>query len=198
MSLVNLAHVCSHLQNASRARLALTSIPHTKLHLSIALQLQKQGFISSVQLGSSKPPVPTHLRPQQPVVPVTEAPSDDSLAILENILQTANADIKDSTQAQVDNILSRIPAARRRLWLGLKFWNNSPVLSKMTMISKPTKRLWLNSEDIGRITRGRAAGQVKGMTGVGECVLVSTDRGILEARECAELKVGGMMLCRVI
>jgi len=26
---------------------------------------------------------------------------------------------------------------------------------------------------------------------------VSTDRGILEARECVERKIGGMVLCRV-
>ena len=56
MSLVNLAHVCSHLQNASLARLGLTSIPHTRLHLSVALLLQKQGFFSQVKLGGPSPP----------------------------------------------------------------------------------------------------------------------------------------------
>jgi len=32
---------------------------------------------------------------------------------------------------------------------------------------------------------------------VGECVFITTDRGIMEARECAERKIGGMVLCRV-
>lgn len=56
MSLVNLAHVCSHLQNASLARLGLTSIPYTRLHLSLSLLLQKQGFLSQVKLAGPSPP----------------------------------------------------------------------------------------------------------------------------------------------
>lgn len=56
MSLVNFAHVCSHLQNASMARLGITSIPYTKLHLSFVLLLQRQGFISSVKLAGHAPP----------------------------------------------------------------------------------------------------------------------------------------------
>lgn len=56
MSLVNLAHVCSHLQNASRGRLELTSIPLTKLNLALMLQLQQQGFISKVVPAGMNPP----------------------------------------------------------------------------------------------------------------------------------------------
>src|ERR1700712_3109344 len=56
MSLVNLAHVCSHLQNASKARLGLTSIPMSNLHLSLSLSLQKQGFVSTVQVAGPSPP----------------------------------------------------------------------------------------------------------------------------------------------
>jgi ribosomal protein S8 len=32
---------------------------------------------------------------------------------------------------------------------------------------------------------------------VGECIFVSTDKGIMEARECVERKIGGQVLCRV-
>lgn len=56
MSLVNLSHVCSHLQNASLARLGLTSIPYSRLHLSLSLLLLKQGFISQLKLGGPSPP----------------------------------------------------------------------------------------------------------------------------------------------
>lgn len=52
MSLVNLAHVCSHIQNVTRVNKSLTSIPYTKLHLQLALGLYKEGFISSIQRGS--------------------------------------------------------------------------------------------------------------------------------------------------
>jgi len=65
MSLVNLAHVAAHMQNATRARLATTSIPFTRLHLQVAVNLCKQGFITSVQRGSLNGPdvVPTEVTP---------------------------------------------------------------------------------------------------------------------------------------
>lgn len=47
-----LHHVASHLQNASRARSSITSIPLSKMNLSIALGLYRQGFLSNVQRGS--------------------------------------------------------------------------------------------------------------------------------------------------
>ncbi|KAF2230338.1 40S ribosomal protein S8 [Viridothelium virens] len=169
MSLVNLSHVCSHLQNASKARLGLTSIPSTNLHLSICLNLQKQGFLSTVLRGGPSPPDTSTLHTGEPL--------------------PASADA-EATVTQ-ENV------ATRRLWLGLKYWNSQPVLSEMKMVSKPKQRIQLSSLDIGRIVRGREAGYVKGLTRPGECLFVSTDKGVLEARECVERKVGGLVLCRV-
>lgn len=68
----------------------------------------------------------------------------------------------------------------------------------MSMISKPTKRIWMDAEGLGKLVRGRDANYVRGLTKPGECIFVTTDRGLLEARECVERKVGGMLLCRVI
>jgi len=78
MSLVNLSHVCSHLQNASLARLGLTSIPYTRLHLSLALLLHKQGFLSHVKLGGAAPPASAF--PAAPIPDnhrITSAPHGD-------------------------------------------------------------------------------------------------------------------------
>ena len=80
----------------------------------------------------------------------------------------------------------------------MKYWNNEPVLSKMSMISKPTKRIWMDVEGLGKLIRGRDANDVRGLRQVGECVFVSTDKGILESRECVERRIGGMLLCRVV
>ncbi len=66
------------------------------------------------------------------------------------------------------------------------------------MVSKPTKRVWMDVEGLGRLVRGRDAGFVTGLRSPGECLFISTDRGILESRECVERKVGGMLLCKVI
>ena len=162
MSLVNLANVCSHLQNASRARLGLTSVPASNMILGLALSLQQSGFLRSVTRGGATPPPLDALATYVPE-PVTQ----------ENV-------------------------ASRRLWLGLKYWNNDPVLSKMSMVSKPTKRVYVDAEGMAKLARGRDARFVKGLRSPGECIFVSTDRGILEARECVERKVGGMLLCRVL
>lgn len=79
----------------------------------------------------------------------------------------------------------------------MKYWNSEPVLSSMQMISKPTRRLHLDKQGISQLALGRQSGYVKGMRQPGECVFVSTDRGILEARECIERQIGGLLLCRV-
>lgn len=80
----------------------------------------------------------------------------------------------------------------------MKYYNNEPVLSEMSLISKPTKRIWMDVDGLARIVRGREAGFVKGLTKPGESLFVTTDKGIMEARECVERKVGGMLLCRVL
>lgn len=162
MSLVHLANVCSHLQNASKARLGLTSIPSTNQLLTLSLALQSSGFLSSVTRAGLTPP-PLNSNTTYEPEPVTQ-----------------------------ENVSSR------RLWLGLKYWDNRPVLSEMSMVSKPTKRVWMDVESLGRIVRGREAGFVRGLTRPGECLFVSTDRGVMEARECVEKRVGGMLLCRVL
>ena len=56
----------------------------------------------------------------------------------------------------------------------------------------------MDVDGLSRIIRGREAGYVKGLTRPGESMFVTTDKGILEARECVERKVGGMLLCRVL
>lgn len=162
MSLVTLSHVCSHLQNASKARLGLTSIPSTNMTLSLALALQSAGFLSSVTRGGLTPP------------PI------------------------DSLSSFVPEPVTQENISTRRLWLGLKYWNNASVLSKMSMVSKPKKRITMNFDGLGKLIRGRDANHIRGLTKPGECLFVSTDRGLLEARECVEKKVGGMLLCRVL
>ncbi|KAF8245198.1 ribosomal protein S8 [Wilcoxina mikolae CBS 423.85] len=153
MSLVNLAHVCSHLQNATKGKLGMTSVPHTKLILSIMLGLQDQGFISSVTRGSIN-------GPDKEFVPTTQ----------ENI-------------------------ATRRLWLGLKYFDNEPVLSKMSLVSKPTQRIWMGIEGLEKIVQGRSHEYVEGLQ-PGEALFLGTDKGVLEAREAIKRRIGGQLLCR--
>ncbi|KAL8714614.1 MAG: hypothetical protein Q9220_001562 [cf. Caloplaca sp. 1 TL-2023] len=184
MSLVTLSHCCSHLQNASKARLGLTSIPSTTLLHTLMLQLQRSGFISSVTVGGPEPPPPSHLNP---ILDPSKAPEEERS---QSNPPSNNADISESTITQA-NISSR------RIWVGLKYWNNEPVLQKMGMVSKPKRRVWMGFREIEALAKGDRSGYVKGLRGVGESMYVTTDRGLLEVRECVEKRTGGMLLCRV-
>jgi ribosomal protein S8 len=204
MSLVNLAHVCSHLQNASKARLGLTSIPVSKLHVNLALGLQREGFLSSVTLGGRTPPKPFLLQAQQG--PEQMEKMADMLKREPWHAYAVDMEGEDPDKTHTEEVLGRelihevsIPdnQAKRRLWLGLKYWQNEPVVRNMKLISKPTRRIWLTSEDLGKIIRTRESSYVQGLTHPGECMFLTTDRGILEARECVERRMGGMALCRV-
>ena len=154
MSLVHLSNFCSHLQNATRARLGQTSVPSTQQLLLISLLLQSSGLISSVTRGGIQGPDETYT---------------------------------PTTQANV---------ATRRLWLGLKYYDNRPVMSKLQMVSKPTKRVYMGVPGLKDLVMGRDAEYVRGL-GPGEVLLMSTDRGIMEARQAVERLMGGQLLCRV-
>ncbi|KAF8422508.1 ribosomal protein S8 [Tirmania nivea] len=154
MSLVHLSHFCSHLQNATRARLGQTSVPSMNQLLLIALILQSSGLISSVTRGDLHGPDETYT---------------------------------PTTQANV---------ATRRLWLGLKYYDNQPVMSRLKMVSKPTKRVYMGVAGLKELVMGRDAEYVAGLE-PGEVLVVSTDRGIMEARQAVERLMGGQLLCRV-
>ncbi|KAK5126618.1 hypothetical protein LTR85_009552 [Meristemomyces frigidus] len=367
MSLVNLAHVCSHLQNASLARLGLTSIPYSRLHLQLSVLLHKQGFIQQVKLGGPSPPASafpatisdnhhitsaphrdrsprsgeaalhdvvyngksmedlammgyndearlfarehsqlsktqlekdgwdakavdfvlahsgksgeemkeegfderavqiierynihhnatTHLREQlahenrlrenqgddirieeqdlsqyqmeqrlraivrkqgfdQETLQYFAGPASlatprhlqqDGITVSAMGVEVENQPIttipdeyRDPWQLEEEGVVTQANRASRRLWLGMKYWDGVPVLKKARMLSKPTKRIWLNSSELGKVVRGSNAGEIKGMNQVGEVMAVSTDRGVMEARECVERRIGGMVLCRI-
>ncbi|KAI0451941.1 ribosomal protein S8 [Xylaria acuta] len=159
MGILSVVHMASHLQNASRGRLGLTSIPHTKYNLSVALALHRTGFISFVTRGGARPPDPSSIGTFEP-----------------EPLTTANA-------------------ARQRLWVGLKYSDNSPVLRTMAPISTPKRLVTADLRALERLARGFDASRQRGLN-LGECMFVTTDRGTLEIREAVERKVGGLLLCR--
>ncbi|OAA62041.1 40S ribosomal protein s8 [Niveomyces insectorum RCEF 264] len=100
------------------------------------------------------------------------------------------------TGAHVDEPVTSANVATRRLWLGLKYWNNEPVLKRLSAYSKPTRLVTLPLPALERVARGFPAGPVRGLS-LGECLFLNTDRGVLEVREALDKKVGGQVLCVV-
>ncbi|CEP61511.1 mitochondrial 37S ribosomal protein uS8m LALA0_S03e04500g [Lachancea lanzarotensis] len=154
MSLVHLANACAHLQNCSRARTSLTSIPYTKLHLNFAYNLYKHGFLSTLQRGSTKGP--------------------------------------DVAAAEVtpDNI------STRRLWLGLKYRENKPVISTCRLISKPNLRIDLKYEDLKQLCTGKTVRLIKPLQ-PGELILVRSGNELFDINDAIARKIGGEVLCRI-
>lgn len=156
--------MCSHLQNASKSRLGITSVQNTKYNLYLALAMHRSGFFSAVYRAGPQPPTMGQM--------ISEAPE-----------QVTSANV-----------------AKMRIWLGLKYWDGKPVLSKAQVISKPSRLMTANIQELGRLTRGFPAklkgGVVPGLN-LGECMFLATSRGVLEAREALSRKVGGLLVCRV-
>lgn len=56
MSLVHLANFCAHIKNCKNVNIAMTSVPFSRMHLQVAQGLYKEGFIASMQKGSTSGP----------------------------------------------------------------------------------------------------------------------------------------------
>lgn len=154
MSLVTLANACAHIQNCSRVRLSLTSLPYTKLQLQFAYNLYKQGFLTSVQKGSTKGPDETYVE----VTP--------------------------------DNI------STRRIWIGLKYRENKPILSKCQLISKPSARVNFNNSELRKLYAGKWIRNVKPVQ-PGELILIRTQGLLMDINEAINKNYGGEVLCRI-
>ncbi|PHH84703.1 hypothetical protein CDD83_1529 [Cordyceps sp. RAO-2017] len=67
-SITNIANMCSHLQNASKAGLGITSVKNTKYNLALALAMQRAGFFTSVYRAGPHPPSMEEMISQTPEV----------------------------------------------------------------------------------------------------------------------------------
>jgi len=87
----------------------------------------------------------------------------------------------------------------RRIWADLKYRDDRPVLSQMDLISKPSKKIFMDPGEIQAICSGRRANFVKPL-GMGEIAIVRTrqkEHEWVEAREALRLQLGGEVVCRV-
>lgn len=125
------------------------------MNLSIALALYKQGFLSSVQRGSTNGP---------------------------------DSEYTPTTPANVST---------RRIWLGLKYRDASPVLSNMHVISKPSRKVWMSVSKLKELVDGRKGREmIKGLV-PGEICFIGTDKGVMEIRDAVKRRIGGEVLIRV-
>ncbi|WWC87570.1 uncharacterized protein L201_002460 [Kwoniella dendrophila CBS 6074] len=91
----------------------------------------------------------------------------------------------------------------KKLWIGLKHRNGQPVLRRMSLISKPSFRVFLTRDELGRLLLGKRARNVPGV-GMGEILIIRTqsqnkdkDNQYLEGWEAWRAGLGGEVICRV-
>ncbi|RUP42757.1 30S ribosomal protein S8 [Jimgerdemannia flammicorona] len=96
---------------------------------------------------------------------------------------------EEYTPTTPDNI------ATRRLWLTLKYRDNEPVLTKMSCISKPSKKITFTVTEMKSMVSGRRAKFVEPLQ-PGEIAIVSTNYGVLEIHDAMAKNAGGLVLCR--
>ncbi|KAI3624712.1 EFM4 [Malassezia furfur] len=90
------------------------------------------------------------------------------------------------------------PDVRRRLWVDLKYRSDDrPVLERMNLVSKPSRRLSMTSEELLRWVTGRRAKFVTPLR-AGEIGIIDCGKdGWFEAKEAMRRKLTGEVVCRV-
>ena len=154
--------------------------------------MQKFGYVNNVTIGGPAPPPPSGISPVLSTNPAAKGDGSSHVSP-RNINNGAGP---EQGQEEEEGV-TQANISSRRLWIGLKYRNQSPVLEKMALVSKPTRRVWMCVPQLEGLVRGEQQGYVKGLRAVGEGMYVSTDRGIMEIREAVERRTGGMLLCRV-
>lgn len=85
----------------------------------------------------------------------------------------------------------------RRLWLGLKYHEASPVLSNMHVVSKPSRKIWMSVSELKLLVEGKKGREmIKGLV-PGEICFIGTDKGVMEIRDAIKRRIGGEVLIRV-
>jgi ribosomal protein S8 len=99
----------------------------------------------------------------------------------------------------------KLPEPSKRIWVGLKYRNGTPVLKKLNLVSKPSQRRIVSNKELGAILAGKRALNVAG-AGLGEVFVVRVlDKDgrhvkgmdtFMEGWEAWRAGLGGELVCR--
>jgi ribosomal protein S8 len=94
---------------------------------------------------------------------------------------------------------SSYPTARlsdKRVWAELKYRADRPVLNKMSLVSHPSRKVFMDKDEIKRFVRGSRVKFVPGL-GLGEVAFVASGSEFVEGREAIRRGLGGEVIARV-
>ncbi|CAK9435647.1 uncharacterized protein LODBEIA_P03740 [Lodderomyces beijingensis] len=94
------------------------------------------------------------------------------------------------TEATPENI------STRRLWVDIKYRNNASVISGLSMVSKPSKKVELSVDDIRLLAAGLRVRRVDPIQPA-ECLFIENNGELFEVAEAAKRGLSGRALFRV-
>ncbi|KAJ3194981.1 hypothetical protein HK101_001434 [Irineochytrium annulatum] len=85
--------------------------------------------------------------------------------------------------------------SRRRIWLDLKYREGEPVLRKIKVVSKPSRKVFATIDELKAVAAARRPqSNLLKPQEVGQITVVKTVFGIMELREALKKSVGGEVL----
>ncbi|KAE9392543.1 mitochondrial ribosomal protein subunit S8 [Gymnopus androsaceus JB14] len=157
--------LCSRIQNAFRARHAQIGVEHTTQNLGILSILLRAGFISNLTRGT---------------IEGADPDAFNRIALQATRSQLSSPQTINSLSTSLHSAESQL-----RIWATLKYRDDLPVLRYMSLVSKPSNRVYMDLPELRRICSGGRAGQIPSL-GLGEIAVVKTkekEYQWLEARE---------------
>lgn len=86
--------------------------------------------------------------------------------------------------------------ADKRVWAELKYRSERAVLNKMSLVSHPSRRVFMDPEEVKRFVRGSRVKFVPGLS-LGEVCLINSRMGWVDGREAVKRGLGGEVIARV-
>ncbi|KAA1468491.1 ribosomal protein S8 [Dentipellis sp. KUC8613] len=131
---------------------------------------------------------------------VAVAHTTQNLGILNILLRAGfiSSVTRGTIEAPSPDDFHKVGDAQKRIWADLKYRSDRPVLENMQLISKPSRRIFMELGEIRRICSGRRVQTVKPL-GMGEIAVVHTsskEHEWVEAREALRLRLDGEVICR--
>lgn len=110
--------------------------------------------------------------------------SKKSVDIPASKLKTALASVMQQ-EGYIESFSTNDKEIKKTLTIKLKYYDGKPVIDSLQRISKPSLRVYVESDNMPSI-----------MNGLG-IVVVSTPKGVMSGQAAAKLNVGGEILCSV-
>lgn len=133
-----------------------------------------------------------------PLAPTTQHMSLLSLLLSHGFISSVSYGSTNTSAASPPDPTSYAAAraSDKRVWAELKYRHDRPVLNKMRLVSSPSRRIFMDKDEIRRFVRGSRVKFVPGL-GLGEVALVKSNEGWVDGREAVRRGLGGEVIARV-